>query len=425
MEVITRHADRLKRAFAHDRALVAVIMALGADQARIVGGAVRDALLGRVVSDIDIATSLDPHMVMEKLGAAGLKTVPTGLAHGTITAISGHRPFEVTSLRHDVESFGRHARVRFTDDWAADAARRDFTMNALYADLDGRLYDEVGGLEDAQKGRVVFIGDPVQRIAEDALRILRFFRFHAHYGRGEPDRKSLQAAIELADRLDILSVERIRAESLKLLAAADPCPVMMLMDRGGILAHILPEKRPDPEFGVLRRLIARETSLGIGDPLRRLAAVIRVGARAQVGARLKCSGAEQKRLAAMDGPVPAFDPPALGRAAYALGVPTVLDRLLLGDQDMSLSALAAIRDQLDAIAARPAPRFPVSGADLAALGVPAGPQMGEILGLLQKHWVASDFSLSKNALPALAEKQAGLKSEQPKPGKKAGDSFDA
>src|SRR5665213_1315156 len=219
----------------------AVMAALGDGNARFVGGCVRDALLGRPVLDIDIATKLPPDEVTRRLEAAGIRAVPTGLAHGTVTAVLKPRHFEITTLRRDVETFGRHARVAFTDDWAEDAGRRDFTMNALYLGADGAVFDPIGGLADLRTGYVRFVGDAGRRIDEDVLRLLRFYRFYAHYGKGEADEAARDAARERAPLLPSLSAERVAAEMLKLLAAPDPLPVLALMREDGVLAQMLPE----------------------------------------------------------------------------------------------------------------------------------------------------------------------------------------
>ncbi|MCG8506772.1 MAG: CCA tRNA nucleotidyltransferase, partial [Sphingomonadales bacterium] len=216
---LAQSTDRLEAPWLADAAVTRVVAALGANNCRFVGGAVRNTLLGEPVTDIDIATRLEPDAVIARLEAAEIKAVPTGLKHGTVTAVAEGHAIEVTTLRHDVETDGRHAKVAFTDDWQADAARRDFTFNALYAAPDGTLYDYFGGLDDLKAGHVRFIGDAEARITEDALRILRFFRFHAHYGAGGMDAAGLDACAALAGRLDILSVERVRDELLKLLAA--------------------------------------------------------------------------------------------------------------------------------------------------------------------------------------------------------------
>src|SRR5215468_4177027 len=253
---------------------VAVMAALAAagGEARFVGGCVRDALLGRKVSDIDIATHEPPERVMNLLSRAGIKAIPTGIKHGTVTAVVGVRHFEITTLRRDVETYGRHARVEYTDDWAADAARRDFTMNALFCSADGTIYDPFGGLADLRAQRVRFVGDPAERIREDVLRLLRFFRFHAHYGKPPPDPPALAACRDLAHLLPTLSGERVCAETLKLLSAPQPADVVDLMRESGVLAHFLPEATG---IDRMRALVAAEAVaprdlVPRPDPLRRL-----------------------------------------------------------------------------------------------------------------------------------------------------------
>ncbi len=256
------------------RAVIAALTARGA-QVRFVGGCVRDALLGRPVTDVDIATPDEPGRVIELLETAGLKAVPTGVDHGTVTAVAFGRPFEITTLRHDVETYGRRARVAFTDDWTADAARRDFTFNAMSCSPEGRIHDPFGGIADLRARRVRFVGRAEDRIREDVLRLLRFFRFYAHYGAPPPDPEALSAARSLAPLLPTLSGERIAAETLKLLAAPDPAPVMGLMREQGVLAHVLPEAQ---RIDRLARLTAIETALGLPlEPVRRLAAVLEGG----------------------------------------------------------------------------------------------------------------------------------------------------
>ena len=278
------------------KAVIAALTAGGAE-VRFVGGCVRDAAIGRAVTDVDIATHDLPETVIELLQAARLKVVPTGLKHGTVTAVVKGQHFEITTLRRDVETFGRHARVEFTDDWAADAARRDFTMNAMFLGIDGTLYDPFGGLADLRAGRVRFVGDARQRIKEDVLRLLRFFRFHARYGRGAPDAEGLAACRALAPLLPTLSAERVRDETLKLLRAPAPADVLRLMAREDILARYLPEAH---KFERLAALTALPTERDAPDGLRRLAAVLDVdgaGAR-EVATRLRFSNAEIKRLGA-------------------------------------------------------------------------------------------------------------------------------
>ena len=252
------------RALLDDPDLAPVLAAL--PQARLVGGAVRDALAGLPVADIDIATPEPPETSMARLAEAGLRVVPTGLAHGTVTAVSNHRPFEITTLRRDVATDGRHAQVVWTDDWRADAARRDFTINALSLDRDGGLHDFFGGQADLAAGRVRFVGEAGQRIAEDYLRVLRFFRFYARYGHGAPDGAAVGAIAASVDGLAMLSAERVWSEIKRILAAPDPVPSLGLMEQLGVLAAVL------PEGGDLARLAALVARGAPADPLLRMAA---------------------------------------------------------------------------------------------------------------------------------------------------------
>ncbi len=253
------------------RATRAVLRALKGE-ARFVGGCVRDTLLKRPIGDIDIATPLPPEEVMRRLAAARIKAVPTGLAHGTVTAVVEGRAFEITTLRRDVETFGHRARVAFTADWEADSRRRDFTMNALFLAADGEVLDYHDGLGDLRRGKVRFVGDPETRIREDVLRLLRFYRFHAWYGRGAADRAARAACRALAPLVPTLSGERVQAETMKLLRAPDPLPSLALMAKDGVLAQIVPVARP---LRALRRLVRIEPA---PDPLRRLAVLAADGA---------------------------------------------------------------------------------------------------------------------------------------------------
>lgn len=378
----------------------AVLAALTADggAARFVGGAVRDSLLGLPVKDVDLATPLTPEQVIGRLRAARLKAVPTGIAHGTVTAVAGHKPFEITTLRHDVETFGRHARVAFTDDWQADAARRDFTMNALYADGGGRVYDYFGGVADARAGLVRFIGDPLQRIDEDALRVLRFFRFHAHYGKGAVDQAGLAACAARHLALAALSWERIRDEMLKLLAAQDPAATLRVMLQTAILEAVLPELH---DLERLSRLVEVEQAHRRADPLRRLVALMapRPDTAAMVAKRLRLPVRAAKRIAAMlgDGPAPhaAMTGKAARAALYGLGAETFTDRLLLAAQPGD--ALAPLLAMADAWVR---PVLPVAGKDLLDLGMARGPAMGAALKAVEQSWIDSDFTLSRDALLA-------------------------
>ena len=373
----------------------AVLAALGGE-GRFVGGCVRDALLGRAIGDIDIATPLPPEEVMRRLEAAKLKVVPTGLAHGTVTAVAPPRHFEITTLRRDVETDGRHARVAFTADWAADAARRDFTMNALFLDAAGNLFDPVGGLADLRAGRVRFVGDPATRIREDVLRLLRFYRFHAHYGAGEADAPSRAACRTLARLLPTLSGERVAAEILKLLAAPDPLPSLAMMSEDGVLAILL------PEASRLDRLAALLPLEPAPDPLRRLGALI-AGDPTALAERLRLANEQRARLSALAAPPwpvdLAGDERAQRRALHRLGAVLFRDLVLLraaeGGQRDRLPALLALAAQW-----RP-PVFALKGRDVTALGVPPGPEVGRILGALEEWWEAGDFRADRRA--ALAE----------------------
>ncbi len=341
--------------------------------ARVVGGAVRDALLGIAVQDVDFATPLAPGEVMRRLEAGGIKAVPTGIAHGTVTAVADGQAFEVTTLRRDVATDGRHATVAFTADWREDAARRDFTINALYVDPETReISDFFGGLADLDEHCVRFIGDPLTRIAEDHLRILRFFRFHARFGRGAHDTAGLAACAARANDLMALSRERIAAELSKLLAVADPVPVVATMLAAGILAPVLPEAT---DLALLTRLVAAEPEPSW---LRRLAALLPADAAVldAVAARLRLSNADRRRLVAMAEP-PHTD--ALAEA-YHDGVEAARDRRLLH----GLPADPALDNWV-----RPA--LPITGRTLIARGVPAGPAVSRKLAHFERAWVAAGF----------------------------------
>jgi poly(A) polymerase len=377
------------------RTLIAALDVGGIDF-RFVGGAVRDALLGRKVSDIDLATPAMPEEVARAVEAAGLKAIPTGIAHGTVTAMVGRQPFEVTTLRRDVETDGRHAVVAFTDDWRADAARRDFTMNALYADRGGAITDFFGGEADARAGRVRFIGDPAQRIGEDALRILRFFRFHAWYGRGPLDQEGLAASTKLAGMIDRLSGERIRVELFKTLAAPDPVPAWTAMIDAGVMAHTVPAAlRVDR----LSAMIALERDLGLpADPLRRLAAL--TGAPSaellvSLKDRLKLSNRDEahlRLLGAYADRVALVARRRFGQALYGAEPVWVRDAAMLAQVETGTLA-----DFIRCVEGWTEPRFPVTGADLKAAGIEAGPGMGRMLAELERWWIEADFAPDREA----------------------------
>ena len=358
--------------------LAAVIAALNG-QVRLVGGVVRDTLAGVATKDIDLATPLAPEAVMAALRAAGLKAVPTGLAHGTVTAVAEGRPFEITTLRRDVATDGRHAEVAFTDDWREDAARRDFTINALYADpVTGEVFDYFGGLADLEAGIVRFIGAPLQRIAEDHLRILRFFRFHARFGSGGPDAASLSACQTRANDLMALSRERIAMELLALLALPNPAPTLALMIESGIFVPVLPEIA---DAAPVTHLVTREAEAGIApDALRRLCALIAPDPvlAEDIANRLKLSNAQRKRMIAVAARA-AEDASAPRALAYWQGVEVAIDRLLLGNGDP--------RPLMDWTP----PRFPINGGAIVARGVQAGPEVARILQSAERQWVAEGF----------------------------------
>ncbi|WP_029415696.1 CCA tRNA nucleotidyltransferase [Brevundimonas bacteroides] len=370
-----------------DPATVRVMDALeaagGSDCARFVGGCVRNSLVGRPVDDIDIATRLKPEETLAALKATGIKSVPTGLAHGTVTAVADRKPFEITTLRRDVETDGRHAVVAFTDDWGEDARRRDFRLNALYADRSGRIFDPTGGgLEDALEGRVVFVGDPYQRIEEDHLRILRFFRFFAWYGRDEPDAVGLAACADHADSLSRLSAERVSKELLKLLAAPDPRPSVAAMRQAGVLDRLIPAVA---DLGAFEALVDLSD-----DPVLRLSALLPDDppevARTAAGLRLP-KAVEYRLAAAAEGPLAATEAPVLRTLIYRLGAETVRDRLLRGEAASGVTARAA----LALVADWTPPRMPVGGREVAGLGVAPGPETGRILKAFEDEWVAADF----------------------------------
>jgi poly(A) polymerase len=377
----------------------ALLAALGAGDGdtRYVGGCVRDALLGLPASDVDLATRLPPQEVMERLAKAKIKSVPTGLAHGTVTAVVAGQPIEVTTLRRDVATDGRRATIAYTDDWREDAARRDFTINAFFANpLTREIHDFFGGEADLAARRVRFIGDPLTRIAEDHLRILRFFRFHARFGRGEPDPAGLEACAARANDLMALSRERIADELTKLLALPEPVEATRLMVERSILKPVLPEIVAD---GVerLARLVRRESEAGIAPhPLRRLAALLPAdsdGASA-VAARLRLSNRAAKRLtaAANRGEADGQGPEVL---AFQIGADEAVDRILLGDFDpMSAVPLVGWRR----------PRLRVGGGDLIAMGLEPGPVVARTLQAIEREWAQAGFLEDSAAQRAIARR---------------------
>ncbi len=367
------------------QALLAAL-ARGGIAARFVGGCVRDSVLGRRIGEIDIAVDKPPETVMRALEAADLKVVPTGLKHGTVTAIVKGRPFELTTLRRDVETDGRRAVVAFTDDWRTDAERRDFTFNAMYADPDGTIWDPFDGRADLLAGRVRFIGDPDRRIAEDHLRVLRFFRFQAWFGKPPLDSAGFDACRRNAGALSSLSAERVARELLRLLAAPAPSDALEAMAEAGALDHWLPEYAGAAR---LKALIARERE-DTPDPLRRLAAIVSPPAATAVARRLKLSTQQSLRLQLMLEPANPGDLLNRRAALYRMGTSLFIDRVLLDGPDDWRAALALARSWAP-------PELPIGGADALALGLKPGPAVGALLEAVERWWIAGDFSADRAA----------------------------
>jgi poly(A) polymerase len=382
------------------------------EEIRVVGGAVRNALMGLPVSDVDLATTWAPEQVVARAEAEGLRAVPTGIDHGTVTLVIGGHGFEITTLRHDAETDGRRAKVNFGRDWQVDAERRDFTINALYANDKGEVIDLVGGLDDIGTRTVRFIGDADARVAEDYLRVLRYFRFYAHYGTGRPDTAALKACTRAREKLSSLSAERIWKELKLLLAARDPGRALLWMRQTGVLTAVLPETE---KWGIdsIPGLIATETALDWeADPMLRLMAIVppdpdRMRALA---AQLKMSRAEAARLCAWAA-APVLKPTAaitvLDRELYRHGCEPLCDRIRLSlvsararaeAEPAALTEAAGFSRHLAQAKDWTRPAFPVSGADLIARGVEPGPGMGARLSALEDRWVDSNFTLSKDAL---------------------------
>jgi poly(A) polymerase len=380
----------------------------GGEEARVVGGAVRNALLGEPLGDIDIATTALPDEVIRRAEAAGFKAVPTGIEHGTVTVVAAGRPFEVTTLREDVETFGRHATVAFGRDWKRDVERRDFTLNALSVTRDGTIHDYVGGLADIAVRRVRFIGDPASRIAEDYLRILRFFRFHAAYGEGAPDPEGVAACIAGRAGLDQLSRERVRMELVRLLITRHAVPVLALMTEAGLLERVLGGV---PLLAGYANMIKLETELALApDSIRRLAAlgVSVVEDAERLRERLRLSNAEHERLASMaDGwwHISWQMGETAGRVLlYRLGPEHFVDRVLLawarspqGARDQPWRSLATLPERWTA------PSLPLKAADLMARDVAPGPRLGAALEAAEEIWIAAGFPTDAAALAAIAD----------------------
>jgi poly(A) polymerase len=381
------------------------------EEARVVGGAVRNALLAEPVGDIDIATTATPDQVIARVEAAGFKAVPTGIEHGTVTVVAEGRPHEVTTLREDVETDGRRAKVAFGRDWRRDAERRDFTMNALSVTRDGTVHDYVGGWIDLQLRRVRFIGEPATRIAEDYLRILRFFRFHAAYGRGAPDPAGLAACMAARQHLERLSRERVRMEMFKLVVAAHAVPVLAVMSEAGLL---LPVLGGVPLLASFANMTKIETALELApDPVRRLGALALfiVEDADRLRERLRLANAEHERLHAMaDGwrRISAEKAEQDGRAAlYRLGRERFTDRVLLawtrspaGVADTTWHELARLPERWTA------PEFPLKAADFLNRSVAKGPALGAALRAAEEVWIAADFPTDAADIAAIADAAA-------------------
>jgi poly(A) polymerase len=402
--------------FLEDASLKAIMNAVedAGGEIRVNGGTIRNALLGEPTTDIDLSTTLEPKHVMDVLLRAGIKVVPTGIDHGTITAVAGSRGFEITTLREDVETDGRHAVVRFGTDWAADAMRRDFTLNALYCDRAGRLYDPLDGYGDLVARRIRFIGDADRRIEEDRLRILRFFRFFAWYGHGRPDAESLRACVRARDGLTSLSAERVWHELKRLFAAPDPVRAILWIRTAGVLDVVLPESS---KWGtdLIPRLVSVEKLLGWKpDPLLRLMAIIppREDVVRTLAERLKLSNAEGARLSAWArAALPATETSAgdLEKLLYRGDAAGILDRLKLERarlEDAPGEKEAIAREKLESLIAHAGawrkPEFPIRGQDLIAAGMSPGPQMGKLLSSLESKWVDGGFVLAREQLLELA-----------------------
>ncbi|HEX3438717.1 MAG TPA: CCA tRNA nucleotidyltransferase [Pseudolabrys sp.] len=378
------------------------------EEARVIGGAVRNTLLGLPVHEFDVATTAVPEEVARRAEAAGFKAVPTGIEHGTITVVVGKQTFEVTTLRRDVETDGRHAKVAFGRDWRGDAHRRDFTINAFSVTRDGALYDYAGGLTDLEARRVRFIGDPRERIREDYLRILRFFRFHAAYGHNHPDAEGLAACIAARDGLDALSRERVRMELMKLLVAPGAAPTLVVMANAGLLLRALGGV---PYLASFARMVEIETAIGEApDAVRRLGAlgVAIVEDAERLWQKLRLTNAEHTRISAMGEHWPRLSPAAGEQTARAL-----LYRLKpQAFSDSALLAWARAQAAADDAAWRSfatlpqrwtAPMFPIKAADFIARGIAPGPALGVVLRAAEEAWIAADFPQEENALDAIRD----------------------
>jgi poly(A) polymerase len=378
------------------------------EEARVVGGAVRNALLALPVGEIDIATTAVPDEVVRRASKAGFNPVPTGIEHGTVTVVIDGKPFEVTTLREDIETFGRHAKVRFGRDWKKDAERRDFTINALFLARDGSVADFVGGLKDIEARRVRFIGDPDARIREDYLRVLRFFRFHAAYGEGAPDAAGLKACIRARAELAMLSRERVRAELFKLFVTKHAVPALAVMGEAGLLGSVLGGV---PLLASFANMMKAEQALGLApDAVRRLGAlaVFVVEDAERLRERLRLANAEFRRLESM-GERWWQVSPGRGEAAarallYKLGAENFRDRTLLAFARSPAKAGDKAWHELITLPARWAPpKFPLAAKDFLDRGVAKGPALGQALARAENRWIAAGFPGERSALDSIAD----------------------
>jgi poly(A) polymerase len=400
--------------------LLAVLSAEG-EGARVVGGAVRNTLLGQPVSDLDIATTCLPEETLRRAKEAGFKVVPTGIDHGTITVVAEGRPYEVTTLRADVGTDGRHAEVAFGRDWRVDAERRDFTINALYIEADGTIIDLVGGLADIESHTLRFIGDAEQRIREDYLRILRFFRFFAWYGKGRPESEGLKACARLKDGLARLSAERVWSELKKLLAAPDPSRALLWMRQAGVLTAVLPESE---KWGIdsIHSLVKTELDLDWDvDPLLRLESMVPPNAErmTELASRLKLSNRERERLEAWANsvpPQPEISETGFAKKLYRSDKHGMRDRLRLAlvsaraealNDNAAMMRAGHLSKLLEFLDRFESPKFPLSGGDLVAAGLDKGPEVGKVHRALEDEWVESGFTLSRDELLAKIPEYSG------------------
>ena len=388
-------------------ARVLTLLNSGGEEARVAGGAVRNALLGLPIGDIDIATTAVPEEVIRRAKLAHIKAVPTGVEHGTVTLVIEGQPFEVTTLREDIETFGRKAKVAFGRDWTRDAMRRDFTINGLTVTPDGTVHDEVGGRADIAARRVRFIGEPSQRIAEDYLRILRFFRIHAAYGEGAPDRAGYEACIAGRDGLAELSAERIRLEMLKLMVAKGAAEALVAMDDAGLLLRLT---AGGGYHGAFANMIVAEQQMGLAPD-----AILRLGALAvavtedakRLSQRWRLSNAETKRLDSMGHRwwrAAGMDEAIAQRRLYRLGAARYRDRMMLAWARAGRDAASPSWRELATLPERWAPPvFPLKAADFIARGIAEGPALGHVLTLAEDAWLALQFPLDSAALKTIAD----------------------